>query len=179
MLTKLRDFWNISNQTHSVRRGAAAARAAAAARQERRRRPPWPVAFRLARRLSGPSCCASASQNITQEMRSDPDVVAVRSGGMPSRLARTKTGAGLAAPAPSLGCVGRGPGLLGMLSLRCTHRHAAVPRAGGRMRGPFLRTRLQLPPVRAPARAYAPREAPAPQGRCALAAAAPAAAPAL
>ena len=37
-------------------------------------------------------------------MRSDPDVVAVKNGGMP-RLARTKTGLAAAAPAPSLGCV--------------------------------------------------------------------------
>lgn len=58
VLTKLREFWNISNQTHS---------------------------------------------SITQEMRSDPDVVAVRSGGMPSRLGRQPTGVGAVAPAPSLG----------------------------------------------------------------------------
>lgn len=42
-------------------------------------------------------------QNITQEARSDADVLAVRSGGMPTRLGRTKTGLGGAAPAPSIG----------------------------------------------------------------------------
>lgn len=43
-------------------------------------------------------------QTITQEMRNDPDVVAVRNGGMPSRLGRNKAGlGGGAAAAPSLG----------------------------------------------------------------------------
>jgi hypothetical protein len=41
-------------------------------------------------------------------MRSDPDVVAVRGGGMPSRLGRTQTGVGAAAPAPSLGAAPSG-----------------------------------------------------------------------
>ncbi|KAL4420332.1 hypothetical protein ABPG77_010237 [Micractinium sp. CCAP 211/92] len=59
VLTKLRDCWNISNQTHL---------------------------------------------SITQEMRNDPDVVAVRNGMLPSRAGRSKVGiGGSAAPAPSLG----------------------------------------------------------------------------
>jgi hypothetical protein len=40
------------------------------------------------------------SQTITSEMRSDPDVVAVRNGGMPQRLGRAKSGL---AATPSLG----------------------------------------------------------------------------
>ncbi|KAI3439093.1 hypothetical protein D9Q98_001503 [Chlorella vulgaris] len=40
--------------------------------------------------------------SITSEMRSDPDVVAVRSGGMPASMGRGKTGL---MPAPSLGLV--------------------------------------------------------------------------
>ena len=42
-------------------------------------------------------------------MRSDPDVVAVRGGGYPSRLNARAKGLGGAAPAPALGC-GKGRG---------------------------------------------------------------------
>lgn len=41
-------------------------------------------------------------QTITQEARSDADVLAVRSGGMPTRLGRTAAVGGIA-PAPSIG----------------------------------------------------------------------------
>ncbi|KAL4434489.1 hypothetical protein ABPG75_000930 [Micractinium tetrahymenae] len=84
VLTKLRDWWNISNQTHS---------------------------------------------SITQEMRNDPDVVAVRSGGMPSRLGRTKTGlGGAAAPAPSLG---------GSLAAGPSFRRAPSARPSGALGAPM------------------------------------------
>jgi hypothetical protein len=109
VLTKLRDFWNISNQMHSVRRRAA---------------PPWhrfglppgggasrppassasagaPITFIFLAPRKTAATTSSNMQNITSEMRTDPDVVAVRSGGMPSRIGRTKSGI---APAPSLGC---------------------------------------------------------------------------
>lgn len=53
VLTKLREFWNISNQTHSVRRdgaGAAAAAAVVAAPPH----PRQPLAFRSAHLLTAP-----------------------------------------------------------------------------------------------------------------------------
>ena len=57
MLTKLREFWNISNQTHSVRRdgaGAAAAAARAAAVVAAPPHPRQPLAFRSVHLLNAP-----------------------------------------------------------------------------------------------------------------------------
>jgi hypothetical protein len=53
-------------------------------------------------------------------MRSDADVVAVRSGGMPASMGRGKTGL---MPAPSLGWVLPQPACLGLpvAALRCPH----------------------------------------------------------
>lgn len=120
-------------------------------------------------------------------MRSDPDVVAVRGGGMPSRLGRTATGVGAVAPAPSLGCVllrwvlpASLPAALPWGTwLLCFFGcgWAQLPCCEAQL--PLLKhwsLRLVLSPRGAPERARPPREAPAPQSRCALWQAAPAAA---
>ena len=54
MLTKLREFWNISNQTHSVRRDGEAAAAAAARAAAAPPHPRQPLAFRSAHLLTAP-----------------------------------------------------------------------------------------------------------------------------
>lgn len=66
----------------------------------------------------------SSRQSITSEMRSDPDVVAVRSGGMPASMGRGKTGL---MPAPSLGWVLHSLPALACLSLPCAVRMRFSP----------------------------------------------------
>ncbi len=112
-------------------------------------------------------------------MRSDPDVVAVKNGGMP-RLARTKTGLAAAAPAPSLGCVLHSawlpswlPAVLdcgGLIVPVCWGCEAGCSCCCARASGSSRAYRSQAARLNGPCLAH---KAPTLQSRCALCPAAP------